>query len=98
MTEPQNALTGKSYQIKVEGHLDENWADWFEGLTFTHESDGTTTINAENIDQATLHGLLKRIRDLGIPLLAVNRLNPDQTVTTNPNQPANKNGPLAADS
>lgn len=77
MTEPQNELPGKSYEIKVEGHLDKSWADWFEGLTFTHENDGTTTISAENIDQATLHGLLKRIRDLGIPLLSVNRLTSD---------------------
>ena len=74
MTESQNPLPGKNYSIKVEGHLDKSWADWFEGLSFTHESDSTTTICAKNVDQAALHGLLKRIRDLGIPLLAVNRV------------------------
>ena len=74
MTEAKNELTGESYEIKFEGHLDESWADWFEGMKFTHENDGTTILTGENIDQAALHGQLKKIRDLGMPLLSVNRV------------------------
>jgi len=73
MSEIQPKQAGKSYEIRLKGHLDESWADWFEGLTFTHESDGSTTLTGENIDQAALHGLLKKIRDLGLPLLSVNQ-------------------------
>jgi hypothetical protein len=68
----------KTYQIKLKGHLEESWADWFDGLTFTHESDGTTTLTGEVVDQAALHGLLKKIRDLGLPLLSVNHLDLDR--------------------
>ncbi len=62
------------YEIRIEGHLSDNWSDWFEGLTFHHECDGTTILSGEIIDQAALHGLLKIIRDLGLPLLSVNRI------------------------
>jgi hypothetical protein len=79
MSDLQNELTGESYEIKIKGHLDESWADWFERLTFTYAGDGTTTLSGRILDQAALHGLLKKIRDLGMPLLSVNRLNPDQT-------------------
>ena len=78
MAERQNNPTDKIYQIKLKGHLNESWADWFDGLTFTHESDGTTTLSGEIIDQAALHGLLKKIRDLGLPLLSVNQIETDQ--------------------
>jgi len=74
MSEIQQELAGQRYEIRLKGHLDESYADWFEGLTFTHESDGSTTLMGENMDQAALHGLLKRIRDLGLPLLSVNQL------------------------
>ena len=47
-----------TYQIKVPGHLDESWSDWFEGMTFTHQSDGTNTFDGPMIDQAALHGIL----------------------------------------
>ena len=77
MADVQNKLAGDFYEIKLKGHLDDSWADWFEGLTFAHEKDGTTIISVDNIDQAALHGLLKKIRDLGMPLLAVNRLDFD---------------------
>jgi len=82
MVELQQMSVGKSYEIKLKGHLDENWADWFDGLTFAHENDGTTTLTGEIIDQAALHGLLKKIRDLGMPLLSVNCIEPDQTDAT----------------
>ena len=59
------------YQIKIEGHLDDQWADWFEGLSVTLEEDGNTLLTGQVIDQAALHGLLKKVRDLGMPLLSV---------------------------
>src|SRR5438552_17766672 len=64
------------HEIRVEGHLDERWADW-EGLTFTHETDGTTTLTAPLADQAALHGLLNRIRDLNVPIVSVRRAGAD---------------------
>ena len=66
---------GKTYQIKIKGHLSKSWADWFDGLTFTNKSDGTTTLTGKIVDQAALHGLLKKIRDLGLPLISVNQVN-----------------------
>ena len=60
------------YEIRIKGHLNNRWADWFEGLTITLEEDGDTLLTGPVIDQAALHGLLKRVRDLGMPLLSVN--------------------------
>lgn len=79
MSEAEIESEGKTYQIKLKGHLEESWADWFDGLTFILESDGTTTLTGEVIDQAALHGLLKKIRDLGLPLLSVNYLGAGKT-------------------
>ena len=59
------------YQIRIKGHLDREWSDWFEGLTVTLEEDGNTLLSGLVIDQAALHGLLKKVRDLGMPLLSV---------------------------
>ena len=67
MVDPKN----KIYEIKLKGHLNENWADWFDEMSFTHENDGTTTLTGEIVDQSALHGLLKKIRDLGLPLISV---------------------------
>ncbi len=64
------------YEIRIKGHLDVRWADRFEGLIFIHESDGTTILAGPVVDQAALHGLLKRVRDLGMPLICVNRVEP----------------------
>ena len=64
---------GESYEIRVEGHLNARWADWFDGLTLSQESDGTTVLSGSVVDQAALHGLLGKVRDLGLPLIAVHR-------------------------
>lgn len=64
------------YEIRVHGHLDARWAAWFDGLTITHGSDGTTIIHGPVADQAALHGLLQKIRDLGLPLISVNHIAP----------------------
>jgi hypothetical protein len=77
MAEVNIDSAGKTYKIKIKGHLDDSWIDWFDGLDFTHESDGTTTLTGEIRDQAALYGLLKKIRDLGLPLLSVNRTDLD---------------------
>lgn len=58
------------YQIRVKGHLGPNWDDWFEGMTFTAEANGDTLMTGPVIDQAALHGLLRKVRDLGLPLLS----------------------------
>ena len=64
------------YQIRIKGHLGSRWADWFEGLSFTHESDGTTILYGPVVDQAALHGLLRKVRDLGMPLISAIRVDP----------------------
>jgi len=66
------------YQIRIKGHLGPQWADWFEGLTITLEDNGDTLLTGPVIDQAALHGLLKKVRELGMPLLSVNRIEPGQ--------------------
>ena len=60
------------YQIRIKGHLGRQWTGWFGGLTITLEEDGDTLLTGTVIDQAALHGLLKKVRDLGMPLLSVN--------------------------
>lgn len=60
-----------TYQIKISGHLGSEWRDWFDGLTVTPEEDGNTLLTGPVVDQAALHGLLKKVRDLGIPLISV---------------------------
>ena len=66
------------YKIRVKGHLGAEWSDWFEGLTVTLEEDGNTLLTGPVIDQAALHGLLKKVRDLGMPLLSVCPVEPGQ--------------------
>jgi hypothetical protein len=64
---------GGSYEIRIKGRLNARWADWFDGLSLTQESDGTTVLSGPVMDQAALHGLLGKVRDLGLPLIAVQR-------------------------
>jgi hypothetical protein len=70
------------YQIKIKGHLSSQWTEWFTGLTVTLEDNGNTLLTGPVIDQAALHGLLKKVRDLGIPLLSVNSIEPGPKNTT----------------
>jgi len=69
------------YQIRIKGHLGHQWTDWFEGLTITLEEDGDTLLTGPVVDQAALHGLLKKVRDLGMPLVSVNFVNPGRAKT-----------------
>ena len=69
------------YEIRLKGHLDNRWADWFEGLTITLEEDGDTLLTGPVVDQAALHGLLKKVRDLGMPLVSVSPLEHGQAET-----------------
>ena len=65
------------YQIRIRGHLSQRWVGWFDGLSIVLEEDGNTLLMGTVIDQAALHGVLKRVRDLGMPLLSVNSVGPD---------------------
>ena len=73
-TEPRELM---AYQIRVTGHLGREWSDWFDGLSITLEDNGETLLSGPVVDQAALHGLLRKVRDLGLPLLAVTLMKPD---------------------
>ncbi len=66
------------YQIRIKGHLGSQWSDWFAGLTIRLEENGETLLTGPVVDQAALHGLLKKVRDLGMPLVSVNRVKPER--------------------
>jgi wyosine [tRNA(Phe)-imidazoG37] synthetase (radical SAM superfamily) len=63
------------YKIKIKGHLDIKWADWFDGMQIIHENDGTTTLMGTVIDQAALQGILKKISNINLELISVNKIN-----------------------
>jgi hypothetical protein len=69
------------YEIRLKGQLDDRWANRFEGCTITLDDNGDTLLTGLVVDQAALHGLLKRVRDLGMPLLSINYVNPGQAKT-----------------
>ncbi len=66
------------YQIRIKGHLGREWTDWFGGLTIRLTDNGETLLTGPVVDQAALHGLLRKVRDLGVPLLSVNRVKPGE--------------------
>jgi hypothetical protein len=74
-TRPQHEF--ELHEIRVQGHLDQRWTDWLDGMTVSHQSDGTTTLTGPLADQAALHGVLNRIRDLALPIVSVRRISPD---------------------
>ncbi len=67
------------YEIRLKGHLDGRWAEWFEGLTITLEENGNTLLRGPLADQAALHGILKKVRDLGMALVSVNQVQCNET-------------------
>jgi len=73
-TQKSNA---KVYEIRIKGHLDARWVKWFDGLTITLDENGNTLLSGPVADQAALHGILKKVRDVGLPLLSVNSVEPD---------------------
>ena len=72
------------YELRVKGHLDTRWTEWLDGLSLTHQNDGTTVIHGPVADQAALHGVLQKLRDLGLPLISVTSVEPDQAATLDP--------------
>ena len=66
------------YQIRIKGHLGREWTDWFGGLSITLEDNGDTLLTGPVVDQAALHGVLKKVRDLGMPLVSVKRVRPSE--------------------
>jgi hypothetical protein len=67
------------YEIRLQGQLNARWADWFDGMTITLDNNGDTLLSGQVVDQAALHGLLKKVRDVGLTLLSVNSVKPDGT-------------------
>ena len=73
-----NHSTPLQYEIRIKGHLDPRWSAWFDGLSLTKESDGTTIIYGPVVDQAALHGRLQKLCDVGLPLVSLTQVSPDQ--------------------
>jgi hypothetical protein len=78
------------YVIRIEGHLAQHWNDWFEGLSITLEAGGETLLTGPIVDQAALHGILRKVRDLGMPLIAVMQIGPQPNTERDDSQPPNK--------
>jgi hypothetical protein len=74
------------YTIRIQGHLGRQWSQWFGGMTIALEDNGDTLLTGPVVDQAALHGLLKKVRDLGMPLVSVNRVQPGQEEAPEANQ------------
>ena len=71
----------KIYQIRLQGYLSSQWADWFDGMTITLEDDGNTLLTGPIVDQAALYGVLKKVRDFGLPLLSLHAIMPEQELS-----------------
>jgi hypothetical protein len=74
----ENDDAARTYAIRLKGHLDDKWAGWFEGLIITRAANGETLLRGPVVDQAALHGVLRKVRDLGLPLLSVIEVDPKQ--------------------
>ena len=74
---PASSAPTTIYRIKIQGHLGSQWSDWFGGMVITHDESGDTVLTGPVVDQAALHGLLKKVRDLGLTLILVVRIDPD---------------------
>lgn len=85
---PADPTLVERYEIRVSGRLDARWASWFDGLALANEDDGTTVLSGPVVDQAALHGLLQKLRDLGITLLSLRRTAPG-AVVEHPISPSN---------
>lgn len=94
---PRHSEAGR-YEIRLKGHLDAHWTSWFEGLSVSCNTDGTTVISGPIADQAALHGVLQRIRDLGLPLLSVARLGHGGELDTTPRRRRSAAPPRARES
>lgn len=79
MTRAPRPQVPAGYRLRVDGHLDDHWFAWFDGLTLAHHSDGTTSLSGAVADQAALHGLLRGVRDLGLTLISVEIIVPTDT-------------------
>ena len=79
------------YEIRIRGHLDVRWAEWFDGLSFAHEYDGTTVLSGRVADQAALYGVLRKVRDLGLALLSVRAVDPAQADGSDGSVDTNRN-------
>ena len=79
------------YEIRVKGHLGSRWSAWFDGLSLTSDDDGTTVIRGPVVDQSALHGLLSKLRDVGIPLVSLTQLPPDTPTEPTAPQPTEGN-------
>ncbi len=80
MAEPRGPVDDRPeagrYEIRLRGHLETRWAAWFDGMTLRHERDGSTVLSGPVVDQAALHGLLQKVRDIGLPLVSVTTSSP----------------------
>lgn len=83
MTEPSGPENDRPEdgrcEIRLRGHLETRWAAWFDGMTLSHERDGSTVLSGPVVDQAALHGLLQKVRDIGLPLVSVTYLQPHES-------------------
>jgi hypothetical protein len=86
MSEISTANGAGRYEIRLKGHLESRWASWFDGLALTKESDGSTVIRGIVADQSALHGLLQKVRDLGVPLLSVTRIESEEAASVPPTE------------
>jgi len=87
MTRPPRPTAPAAYQVRVAGHLDDHWSAWFGDLALSHDEDGTTSLRGAVSDQAELHGLLTKIRDLGITLISVTVVDPPGSIQHQPGSP-----------